>query len=60
MDGVMPRHWMGNELCYCMVRRVLALVAAGACVIIENPLWSYLWMLNDMAGLIGMPAFHLV
>ena len=40
----------GNELAFTMVRRALALVAVGACVIIENPFMSSLWLLDGFFG----------
>ena len=50
-----PQALEGNRLAFLMVRRVLALAALSACVIIENPLTSYLWLLSEVLGLIGMP-----
>ena len=38
-----PQAKEGNELAFCMIRRVLGLVAEGACILIENPLFSYIW-----------------
>ena len=45
---------------FAMVRRVCALVAVGAAVVIENPLYSFLWLFAQTCCLIGAPGWHLV
>ena len=44
-----------NRLAMLMVQRILALIASGAMVTTEDPCLSYLDLLREMLGLIGMP-----
>ena len=55
-----PQAEEGNHLARAMVRRLIACVAAGATVIIGRPLFSHLWMLDELLGLIGALGFSLV
>ena len=48
-----------NKLVVLMIRRALMLISLGAAVIIENPLLSYMWLLQEVAGLGGMPGTYL-
>ena len=48
-----------NRMMRLMVRRIQRLAAQGACIIIENPLMSFLWKIPEMQGLTGSPGFVL-
>ena len=43
-----------------LVARCLKLIEAGAHILIENPLMSYLWMLEEFLILMGLPGMALV
>ena len=49
-----------NDMARLLVKRVLRLIAAGAHVLIENPLMSYFWMLDEVQILMGLPEMTLV
>ena len=48
-----------NRIMRLMIRRIQRLASKGVCIIVENPLMSYLWKIDEMQGLIGSPGFSL-
>ena len=54
-----PAKQTANKMTRLMIRRMQRLASKGACIIIENPLMSYLWKIEEMQGLTGSPGFVL-
>ena len=48
-----------NRIMRLMIRRIQKLASKGACIIVENPLMSYLWKIDEVQGLTGSPGFSL-
>ena len=49
-----------NDMATLLVKPVLKLIAVGTDVLIENPLMSYFWMLDEVQILMGLPRMALV
>ena len=44
-----------NKMAMVMAQRIIVLASKGAMILVENPLLSYLYMLNELLGVMGCP-----
>ena len=59
-DETIEQTRISNEMVRLMCSRIRALVSKGAIIFVENPLLSFLWLLEEMLALCGLPHMRLV
>ena len=55
-----PADALTNQMARVMARRIVTLVMLGCLATVENPLFSFLWLMDELLILAGCPGFRLV